>query len=99
MVRQNINNFLYQSSTVTRVWQCIVLDEVHLIRNPHSATTKSIFQLKSLSRIAASGTPIQNQVYLVHEALISNLKDNYFIDVLAARSLEFDEFYITRIFR
>ncbi len=43
-------------------WEMIVLDEAHLIRNPKTVLSKSIFRLKSELRLALTGTPIQNKV-------------------------------------
>jgi SNF2 family DNA or RNA helicase len=44
------------------VWEAVVLDEAHLIKNPAAGTTKAVCSLQSLHRIALSGTPVQNQV-------------------------------------
>ena len=45
-----------------KIWDCVILDEAHTVRNPLSSTAKSIFKLKAKCRIALSGTPIQNHV-------------------------------------
>ena len=45
-----------------KVWDCVILDEAHTVRNPLSSTAKAIFKLKAKCRIALSGTPIQNHV-------------------------------------
>lgn len=44
------------------VWEAVVLDEAHLIKNPAAATTKAVGALQCKHRIALSGTPVQNQV-------------------------------------
>lgn len=44
------------------LWDTVILDEVHLIRNPMSAISLAVFDLKAKFKIALSGTPIQNQV-------------------------------------
>eukprot|EP00981_Chlorochromonas_danica_P010577 scaffold3290_cov165-Ochromonas_danica.AAC.20 len=44
------------------VWDMVILDEAHLIKNPNTATSKAIFSLSGRHRIALSGTPIQNQI-------------------------------------
>jgi SNF2 family DNA or RNA helicase len=44
------------------MWEAVVLDEAHLIKNPAAGTTKAVCSLQSLHRIALSGTPVQNQV-------------------------------------
>ncbi len=43
-------------------WQLIVLDEAHTIKNPNTRTTKIVKQLKAQSRIALTGTPIENRL-------------------------------------
>jgi TATA-binding protein-associated factor len=43
-------------------WEGIILDEAHTMKNPMTATARSIYALKSLCRIALTGTPIQNHV-------------------------------------
>jgi TATA-binding protein-associated factor len=52
------NSAAFQS----RVWSYAVLDEAHLVRNPHTATAKAVFSLRAQHRMALSGTPVQNQV-------------------------------------
>jgi SNF2 family DNA or RNA helicase len=49
----------------SRVWEMIILDEAHLIRNPKTILSKSVFQLKSEYRLALTGTPIQNKVIML----------------------------------
>ncbi len=43
-------------------WQLLVLDEAHTIKNPNTRTTKNVKQLKAQSRIALTGTPIENRL-------------------------------------
>ena len=43
-------------------WQLVVLDEAQAIKNPGTRTTKSVKQLKAQSRIALTGTPIENRL-------------------------------------
>jgi SNF2 family DNA or RNA helicase len=43
-------------------WQRIVLDEAQNIKNPKSAQTKAILQMKSHYRLALTGTPIENRL-------------------------------------
>ncbi len=45
-----------------REWQYAVLDEAHLVRNPRTAAAQAVFALRARSRVALSGTPVQNQV-------------------------------------
>lgn len=49
-----------------KIWDCVILDEGHTVKNPLSSTAKSIFKLKAKCRIALSGTPIQNHVRTLH---------------------------------
>jgi len=43
-------------------WGYVVLDEAHTIRNPFSATARACFSVKSMHRLALTGTPVQNDV-------------------------------------
>ena len=53
----------YESFTKSRmVFEAIVLDEAHVIRNPKTAVAQAVFSLKGKFRIALSGTPIQNKI-------------------------------------
>jgi SNF2 family DNA or RNA helicase len=44
------------------VWDMVIIDEAHMIRNPATVVAKSIFNLQARYRLALTGTPIQNQV-------------------------------------
>lgn len=43
-------------------WQLVILDEAQAIKNPGTRQTKAVKQLKALSRIALTGTPVENQL-------------------------------------
>ncbi|MDJ0625624.1 MAG: DEAD/DEAH box helicase [Candidatus Caenarcaniphilales bacterium] len=43
-------------------WSTIILDEAHNIKNPETAQAKSIKSLKSQSKIAMTGTPVENRL-------------------------------------
>lgn len=43
-------------------WSRIIVDEAQNIKNPNTAQTKAICKLKSASRIALTGTPIENRL-------------------------------------
>jgi hypothetical protein len=47
----------------TFIWNYIVLDESHYIKNPDSQTTKALYTLKSKNKIILSGTPVQNNTF------------------------------------
>ena len=42
-------------------WDRIVIDEIHTIRNPHSAGFQSCTQFRSRIRWGLTGTPVQNK--------------------------------------
>jgi len=43
-------------------WQYVILDEAQAIKNPNTAQTKAVKQLKSVNRIVLTGTPIENRL-------------------------------------
>ncbi|MBL1275691.1 MAG: DEAD/DEAH box helicase [Ectothiorhodospiraceae bacterium] len=43
-------------------WQFLVLDEAQAIKNPSARQTKAVKKLNAVSRIALTGTPIENSV-------------------------------------
>jgi len=43
-------------------WQLLILDEAQAIKNPTSRQTKAVKQIKAMSRIALTGTPIENRL-------------------------------------
>lgn len=43
-------------------FKCVILDEAQCIKNPKSKTTHACFNLKAKYRIAATGTPVENNV-------------------------------------
>ncbi len=43
-------------------WQLLVLDEAQAIKNPTARQTKAVKQIKASSRIALTGTPIENRL-------------------------------------
>lgn len=74
-------------------WQLVILDEAQAIKNPGSRQTKAVKQLKAQSRIALTGTPIENQLsdlwslfdFLSPGLLGSVTKFKQFIKALEAR--------------
>jgi SNF2 family DNA or RNA helicase len=57
-------DFFRQESSffLSVLWELVILDEAHLIRNPNIQITKLIFQLRSFARLPLTGTPLQNHV-------------------------------------
>lgn len=49
---------LFQSTE----WNCLVFDEVHIVKNHQTKTYKAAVELKSQCRIGLTGTPIQNHL-------------------------------------
>ncbi|MDP5170869.1 MAG: SNF2-related protein, partial [Bacteroidia bacterium] len=43
-------------------WRMLIIDEAQAIKNPGTAQTKAIKSLKARSRIAMSGTPVENRL-------------------------------------
>ena len=43
-------------------WQLLVLDEAHAIKNPGAGQSKAVKRLKANSRIALTGTPVENRL-------------------------------------
>lgn len=51
------------------VWDTIVLDESHNIKNPAAQTTKAAWELTAKTKIALSGTPIMNSTSDLHSQI------------------------------
>ncbi|XP_044335848.1 SNF2 domain-containing protein ENL1 [Triticum aestivum] len=45
-----------------KIWNYVVLDEAHFIKNPKTQRAQSLFEIPCVHRIAISGTPIQNNL-------------------------------------
>ncbi len=56
LLRQETERFIGEE------WDCVLLDEAHTIKNPESQTAQSAFQLRAHTRIALTGTPIENRL-------------------------------------
>ncbi|XP_078434254.1 chromatin remodeling 24 isoform X2 [Wolffia australiana] len=44
------------------IWDYVILDEGHLLKNPDTQRAKSLLEIPSLHRIIITGTPIQNNL-------------------------------------
>src|SRR5258708_2711162 len=50
-------------------WDLCILDECHLIKNPETARSQIVSQIKALRRLALSGTPIPNRPIELYSVL------------------------------
>ena len=50
------------SALKSRPWQVVVIDEAQNIKNPATAQTKAVKAISARSRIAMSGTPVENRL-------------------------------------
>lgn len=79
-------------------WQLVVLDEAQAIKNPGTRQTKTAKQLKAESRIALTGTPVENRLtdlwslfdFICPGLLSSAKRFKQFVQSLAER--EHDQF-------
>ena len=53
---------LRQSWLLDLEWQAVILDEAQAIKNPSARQTKAVKQLTTSSRIALTGTPVENRL-------------------------------------
>ncbi len=51
-----------QSWLLDRKWRLVILDEAQTIKNPSAQQTRTVKKLKSESRIALTGTPVENRL-------------------------------------
>jgi len=51
-----------QSWLLEREWRLVILDEAQAIKNPSANQTRCVKKLKSESRIALTGTPVENRL-------------------------------------
>ncbi len=51
-----------QELLANKQWETLVLDEAQAIKNAATQRWKAVMQLKGTSRIALSGTPIENHL-------------------------------------
>jgi non-specific serine/threonine protein kinase len=84
---------LRQSWLQAQDWRLLILDEAQAIKNPTSRQTRAIKKLNAASRIALTGTPIENRLgdlwslfdFLCPGLLGSAARFKYFVKSLSAR--------------
>jgi len=55
--------FRIDQELLTKIhWNCIIIDEAQMIKNPDSQITRAIHQLSGDFKLALSGTPIENRL-------------------------------------
>lgn len=60
MIKGNFtNDFDDEEETL---WNYVILDEGHIIKNPKTQRAQSLFEIPCVHRIVISGTPIQNNL-------------------------------------
>ena len=62
LVLTTYGTLMRQSWLQDREWQLLVLDEAQAIKNPAARQTKAVKQIRAASRIALTGTPIENRI-------------------------------------
>ncbi|MEA3409959.1 MAG: DEAD/DEAH box helicase [Pseudomonadota bacterium] len=62
LVLTTYGTLLRQSWLLERDWRLLILDEAQAIKNPASRQTRAVKKLKAASRIALTGTPIENRL-------------------------------------
>lgn len=62
LVLTTYGTLMRQSWLQDREWQLLVLDEAQAIKNPTARQTKAVKKLKAASRIALTGTPVENRI-------------------------------------
>ena len=83
-------------------YQCIILDEAQLIKNPQTQSAQSVYSLKAAFKFCITGTPIENSLselwslfHFLMPDLLGTLED-FEADLLAGHS---DKRYFDRIKR
>ena len=62
LVITSYGTLLRQPVLTTTDWRFLVLDEAQAIKNPKSKQTKAVKSIKAKSRIALTGTPVENHL-------------------------------------
>uniref|UniRef100_A0A452Z5D9 Helicase ATP-binding domain-containing protein n=1 Tax=Aegilops tauschii subsp. strangulata TaxID=200361 RepID=A0A452Z5D9_AEGTS len=61
-----------------KIWNYVILDEAHFIKNPKTRRAQSLFEIPCVHRIAISGTPVQNNLKVQNIELRERIKP-YFL--------------------
>lgn len=77
-------------------WQTVILDEAQAIKNPNTSQTKAVKALQAKSRIALTGTPVENRLsdlwslydFICPGLLGSTTKFKKFVKALESRSAD-----------
>ncbi|KAK1629732.1 hypothetical protein QYE76_004047 [Lolium multiflorum] len=72
MVRINykqIRGDFYDEEEEGKMWNYVILDEAHLIKNPKAQRSQCLLEIPCVHRIAISGTPIQNNLKELRERI------------------------------
>lgn len=68
LIRGNsFNN--YDDDDEETLWNYVILDEGHLIKNNKTQRAQSLFEIPCIHRIVISGTPIQNNLKVLFQIL------------------------------
>jgi len=62
LVITSYGTLLRATGLASTSWRLAILDEAQTIKNPGAKQTKAVKQLKALSRVALTGTPIENRL-------------------------------------
>jgi len=62
LVLTTYGTLMRQSWLQEQTWRLLVLDEAQAIKNPAARQSKAVKQLKAASRIALTGTPVENRL-------------------------------------
>ncbi|KAG8066851.1 hypothetical protein GUJ93_ZPchr0004g38370 [Zizania palustris] len=55
-------NFCNDNDEEETLWNYVILDEGHIIKNPKTQRAQSLFEIPCVHRVVISGTPIQNNL-------------------------------------
>jgi len=107
LVASNPDHFTQQVSG-KKVWDYVILDEAHKIKNPNTANYKAMEMIaknKNIRRIILTGTPIMNNLKELHTLFnfatsgkvlgtLQEFQKKYGKPIEAARSVDADEYMV-----